>query len=178
MAGGRKVSKEQSREWERRAWELRQQGWTQGRIAVALGVDSSAVCRILARLRERYLRELTRKISRYKAEQTAQLEHLYDRALQAFEMSQLPEVLGGSARPGDHRFLEQARSVLADIRKIWGLDAPTQLEHAGAGGGPIPIVAIEAVRPVGVICEPAGADNGQREAPVALPPGPVESLGE
>jgi hypothetical protein len=30
---------------------------------------------------------------------------------------------------GDPRYLEQARQALADIRKIWGVDEPTQTKN-------------------------------------------------
>lgn len=38
---------------------------------------------------------------------------------------------------GDPAHLNTAMKALADIREIWGLDAPKKNEHSGPGGGPI-----------------------------------------
>ncbi len=38
---------------------------------------------------------------------------------------------------GDPRYLEQARQALADIRKLWGLDAAKKLEVTGEDGEPV-----------------------------------------
>ena len=40
---------------------------------------------------------------------------------------------------GDPRYLAEIRANLADIRKIWGLDAPVKQEFTGKDGGPVNI---------------------------------------
>jgi hypothetical protein len=92
-----RVSKEVAREHERKAWDLRQQGWTHGRIAAEVGLERSSVTKILARLSDRYLKQFQEDVGRVKAEQTAQLEHLYFEAVSAWERSQ------GTARPSAGR---------------------------------------------------------------------------
>jgi transposase len=42
-------------------------------------------------------------------------------------------------RCGDPRFLAEIRAALSDIRKIWGLDAPTKQELTGKDGNPISV---------------------------------------
>lgn len=164
MARPGKVKPEQAREHEARAWALRQQGWTQQRIAAELGLGQSAVCRILARVSRRTLKELSDDVGRVKAEQSERLDFIIDEALQAWERSkrnsssvtrERTEVLGGTEdeqparervvrageqRDGDVRFLEQARAALAEQRKIWGAEAPKKAEISGRDGGPIETV--------------------------------------
>lgn len=174
MGRQRKVKPEQAREHERRAWELRCRGWTQPRIARELGLDDSAVCRILKRVSARVLAELKDSVERVKAEQTETLQHVIDEALQAWERSKgtrktvtRQTVSGGendedrqrttqhaSERTGDVAYLSEARAAMADLRKVWGVDAASRHEVSGPAGGAVPIVAIEVVRPA------AGAEDG------------------
>ncbi|WP_395089304.1 hypothetical protein [Armatimonas sp.] len=49
---------------------------------------------------------------------------------------------------GDPRYLAEIRASLADIRKIWGLDAPVKQEIAGAGGGPVNIAFTDSLNRV------------------------------
>lgn len=43
---------------------------------------------------------------------------------------------------GDPRYIDQLRGILADIRKIWGMDAPKQID-ATSGGKPFAIIGYE-----------------------------------
>jgi predicted transcriptional regulator len=138
---------------ESRAWQLRQQGWSQMRIAKELGIDQSTVSRLLQRISDRVLAELQENVERVKVEQTVQLEHLYDEALQAWERSKQDAVKITTETPpaeregasnatvteevkgqvGDRAYLDEARAVLADIRKIWGLDSAKKIDTTSNG---------------------------------------------
>lgn len=132
---------------EQRAIELATLGWTQHRIAADLGISQAAVSKLLARVDARALRELTEAISRQKVRQTQRLEHVVAEALQAWDASKSDHTrrrqrkseptTGASQtvaeiliepRHGDPRYLDEARKALADVRKMWGLDAPQRLE--------------------------------------------------
>lgn len=43
---------------------------------------------------------------------------------------------------GDPRYLEAARQALADIRKLWSLDAAQKVEMGGTGGAPIEFIEV------------------------------------
>lgn len=141
-------SKEETRDQESRAWQLRCQGWTTYRIAAEIGITQSAVWKMLRRVEQRVLAGLKDSVVRMKATQTAQLENLLDEALQAWEKSKEPAqsvtkrtVTGQGDNPtveetvtqqmkgqcGNPTFLAEARDVLADLRKVWGIDAPTKV---------------------------------------------------
>ena len=134
-----------------RAIELAVLGWSQQQIATDLGISQAAVSKLLKRVEERILRELAEAIERQKARQTLRLEHQYAEAMRAWEQSKADATrkrqrktqggAGGSDstvaevvvqnQHGDPRYLEVARKALADVRKVWGLDAPHQLDvHA------------------------------------------------
>lgn len=49
---------------------------------------------------------------------------------------------------GDPRMLAEARGALADIRNIWGLDAPKKGELSGPNGAPIPVSVEDAINRV------------------------------
>jgi DNA-binding CsgD family transcriptional regulator len=144
MPGRPKEDPQVVRARETEAWKLRAQGWTQQRIGDKLGIDQTTVSKLLARVADRRLKELRDKVDRQRGEQTDQLSHLLDEAMQAWELSQLDAHSGPA---GDPKFLAEARALLADLRKLWGLDAPTKLEHAGPEGKPIPITFIEVGEP-------------------------------
>lgn len=114
--------REMTRERERRAWEMRQRGWTITRIADALGIDVSTVSRMLRRVDTRYLETMREAVALLKSEQSSRLEYLYSQAIAAWE------------RTGDSRMLEQARQALADIRRVWGVDAPTKVAATDPSG--------------------------------------------
>lgn len=73
----------------RRAWELAQQGWTQGAIAAALGVTQGAVSQWLKRVREGGVAALRRRTSpgtppKLTPEQRAQVPGLLAQGAEAF----------------------------------------------------------------------------------------------
>jgi hypothetical protein len=94
---------------------------------------------------------MSAKVKRMKVSQTAALRKLYCDARAAWEESKKPQKSlttkhgpsGDNGEPGkvkeslsalrdqdgDPRYLEQARQALADIRKIWGVDEPTQTKN-------------------------------------------------
>jgi predicted transcriptional regulator len=133
---------------ELRAIELAVLGWSQHQIATDLGISQAAVSKLLKRVEERILRELVDTIERHKARQTLRLEHHYAEAMRAWEESKADTTRkrqrktqpgsGGAAatvaevvvenQHGDPRYLEVARKALADVRKVWGLDAPQQVD--------------------------------------------------
>lgn len=128
--------------------ELAVLGWSQHRIATDLGISQAGVSKLLKRGETRALRELADTIERHKARQTMRLEHHYAEAMHAWEESKADttrkrqrKTQAGSGgtdatvaevivedRHGDPRYLEVARKGLADVRKVWGLDAPHQLD--------------------------------------------------
>ncbi len=133
---------------ELRAIELATLGRSQPAIAADLGVSQAAVSKILKRVELRLLRELADTVERQKARHTLRLEHLFAEAMQAWAQSKTDttrrrqrKTQGGQAgtgatvseivvenHHGDPRYLEQARKALADHRKVWGLDAPQQVD--------------------------------------------------
>ena len=136
---------------ELRTMELTVLGWSQQQIAADLGVSQAAVSKILRRVEERVLRELTAVIERQKVRHTLRLEHLFAEAMRAWDQSKsdstrrrqrktqsAPGDPGGSIaeivvenQHGDPRYLDEGRKALADLRKLWGLDAPQKLDvHA------------------------------------------------
>ena len=116
-------------------------------IAADLGVSQAAVSKISAR-RARVLRELAGPVERQKARQTLRLEHLFAEAMRAWEQSKTDTTrrrqrktqagTGGAGatvaeivienQHGDPRYLDEARKALADLRKLWGLDAPQKVD--------------------------------------------------
>jgi DNA-binding CsgD family transcriptional regulator len=122
-------------------------GATQQEIAAALTISQPAVSKILRRIEERFLRDQQAVIGRVKARHTLVLNHVIAEATRAWHASKTPEPRrrqrrtdGGSGhtqtvaeivsepRHGDPRYLGEARAAMADIRKIWGLDAPQQIQ--------------------------------------------------
>jgi hypothetical protein len=63
----------------------------------------------------------------------------------AFVIEETTEVTGQSGNPA---LLAQARGALADVRTIWGLDAPKRQELTGRDGGAIPLTIVEAINTV------------------------------
>lgn len=86
-----------------------------------------------------------------KVRQTESLLHIFREAMQAWERSKLDDVtirekkvevaeakiegvetvMTTRGQAGDPRFLDQARGALDDIRKIWGMNAPIEIEYSG-----------------------------------------------
>lgn len=134
-------------ERKKRAWELAQQGWSETRIALELGVDQSTISRYLTSLAKRTLTQLEDEVIRAKATQLRQLEHIIDEAFQAWQASKTPEqtiskrIVPGDideegnrgesqevvttrvrGQSGDSRHLKTALDAMADARKLLGLD--------------------------------------------------------
>lgn len=158
------VSKEVTRERERRAWELRQACWTQERIAGDLGVDRSTISKMLARIDRRLLKQVEAAVFAMKVAEDARLEFIIDEAMQAWQRSKSPavakrvtktkagekdpgetegegkhggrsqETVSQAAQCGDARYLVEARAAMADRRKLWGLDAPQKVAQTNAKG--------------------------------------------
>lgn len=140
-------------EREAKAWELYSQGQRQTEIAAVLKVSQQAVSGMLKRVEVRVLAELSGKVERHKAQQTARLEYVISQAMAMWERSKKNAEkttikTGGEngtetsetseGQHGDPRLLDQARGALADLRKIWGLDAPTKQALTDKDGKDVP----------------------------------------
>ena len=133
---------------ETRAVELSIQGWSQAQIALDLGVSQAAVCKILQRVDARVVREMTNEGARQKARHTVRLEYVYGQSMRAWEASKkgstrrrqrksqasasgdgatVAEIVVDEGH-GDPRYLREAREALADLRKLWGVDAPHTID--------------------------------------------------
>ena len=135
----------------RRAVALAIDGWSQHEIAADLHVSQAAVSKMLQRADDRALQDLTATIQRQKVRQTQRLERVVREATRAWEASKGDATRrrqrksegqgpgeGGVAhtvaevvvdtRHGDPRYLDAIRKALADMRKVWGLDAPAQVD--------------------------------------------------
>jgi DNA-binding CsgD family transcriptional regulator len=183
-------------ERERRAWELRVKGLTQGQIADQLDISQQGVSEILRRVEKRVLAELSASVAELKARQTAQLEYVYREAIAAWERSlrnaksvetttepaksddPAVGVDGGSkagptttrtkrtvkGQSGNPALLAQALAALADIRAIWGAEAPRKLAtDIQSDGRPIGLLS-NAV----IVTATRGDDNGQQPARIDL----------
>ena len=143
-------------------------GLSQREIATEEGISQSAVSKILQRLEARVLEELVGRVEQQKVRQTLCLDHLYRESLRAWEASKADAtrrvqrtthagagaVGGGTVaqlvvetQHGDPRYLEVARKVLADQRRVWGLDAPQKLD-VRATEGPFDAMSDEALAEV------------------------------
>jgi predicted transcriptional regulator len=130
---------------ELRTLELATLGWSQHQIAADLGISQAAVSKILKRVELRLLRELSETVDRQKVRQTVRLEHVFAEAMRAWTESKADRTrrrqrksesgAGASLAEltvenshGDPRYLGEARQALADVRKLWGLDAPQKVD--------------------------------------------------
>ena len=164
-------------------------GLSQREIAAEEGMSQSAVSKILQRLEARVLEELVGRVEQQKVRQTLCLDHLYRESLRAWEASKAdatrrvqkktqPGVGAPSAtvaqfvvetQHGDPRYLEVARKVLADQRRVWGLDAPQKLDVRATEG------PFEAMTDAALAAELAR----QRQLLTAIEPAaPIEGPGE
>lgn len=98
-------------EWQRRAVELRTQGWTYQRIADECGVSVSAAYQAVVR----YLEE-TRAISREAAEEVRRLE--LDR------LDRMLAVIGPKAEDGDLAAADRVLRIQERRASLLGIDAP------------------------------------------------------
>lgn len=150
---------ERTAENERRAWELRLQGWTERRIGDELGVHRSTVGKMLQRMEKRLAAEFRDHAEEVKARQTGRLERLFEELVEQWRRScedgvtettvegrcQVDKTTGEivplptetrrtvSGQSGNPALLAQALKALADIRAIWGLDAPKRTDVTSEG---------------------------------------------
>ena len=164
-------------------------GLSQREIAAEEGMSQSAVSKILQRLEARVLEELVGRVEQQKVRQTLCLDHLYRESLRAWEASKADatrrvqkKTQPGVGAPsvtvaqfvvetqhGDPRYLEVARKVLADQRRVWGLDAPQKLDVRATEG------PFEAMTDAALAAELAR----QRQLLTAIEPAaPIEGPGE
>ena len=130
-----------------------EQGWSQRQIAAELEISQPAVSKILHRVEDRVSQDVPAAVERQKVRQTLRLEHLYTESVRAWEQSKAdttrrrqrkttgPDQAGTTVaelvtdhQHGDPRFLEQSRRVLADLRALWGLDAPQKVDVRATRG--------------------------------------------
>jgi DNA-binding CsgD family transcriptional regulator len=150
LRGAAKRANARARDLELRIWQLLSEGKTPSAIARDVGIARQSVHRIIRRVEARYHDAIASSVGRLKARQARALEAVLDEALDAWERSKQParrvrKETGRSgtshsdsgngartdlnrtdvqSRVGDPRFLAEAREALADLRKLYGLDAP------------------------------------------------------
>jgi DNA-binding CsgD family transcriptional regulator len=73
-----------------RAYELSIGGKSQTEIAAALGISQPAVSTLLRRVEDRHAAEMAGDLRRLRARCIAQYQHVYNKAMQAFERSTTP----------------------------------------------------------------------------------------
>jgi hypothetical protein len=150
--------------WELRIKGLREQRIAEEIEKAGLGrITQQGVSLLLLRVEARALQSMQKRVSGVKARQTDALWLIFEEAMRAWERSQRADtsitkrltsrstgILEEGAAPrahgseqvttqirehaGDPRFLDQARAALADIRRIWGLDAPSKLAPTSPNG--------------------------------------------
>lgn len=118
---------------------------SQQQIGDAYDVTQQRISSLAARIDKWLAPQLMEQIRELKAGHTSRLMHIYQEAMRAWERSKTPgkqrTVKHGKDgvertrvtrfQSGDPRYLDQARAALAEIRKIWGADAPLKVEHSG-----------------------------------------------
>ena len=118
---------------EAKAWELKQQHWSNSRIAAELKVNPSTITRILDRLEKQYRAETAADVEAVKSRQIAQLERIAAEAFEGWIRSQRDAVttketadgveVTRKGQAGTAEFLKTVMQAMADVRKILGLDA-------------------------------------------------------
>jgi DNA-binding MarR family transcriptional regulator len=148
-----------------RALELSVRGFTQVEIAAELGVTQAAVSKILNRIETRVLKDRIALVERQRTRQTLRLEHLYSEGMRAWERSksdstrrrqrklqdgrkQGPTIaeLVVESEHGNPQFLEVARKALADLRRLWGINAPEDVNVAAPPENPYADLTHEELR--------------------------------
>lgn len=82
---------------------------------------------MLRRVEKRLLAGMVERAERVKLRATAALEKTVAEAWAAWERTKLPTPTCPAPR-GDLGCLQEARAAIADLRKVWGTDAPTRTE--------------------------------------------------
>jgi hypothetical protein len=115
-------------------------------------MSQPTVSKLLARADERALADLSSRVERQKVRQSQRLERVFAESMRAWERSKEDTTKrrqrqtardGGTnagagnqsvaevvveTKHGDPRYLETARKAMGDLRSIWGLDAPQQVD--------------------------------------------------
>lgn len=147
-------SREQARERELRAWELRKQGLTERAIADDLGVSQPAVNKMLQKTRAAFLDKIEGAIREELALQVGHLHYVIEQALEAWRDSKKPKKVvvtkktknlpglikeestaSNETRLGDPRYFDSAMEAMAEVRKILAMLKPTQLLGGGTEPG-------------------------------------------
>jgi hypothetical protein len=128
---------------------------TQAEIGARFGITRQSVCKILHRHNQRVGEEIIKRHAEIKGRQIGRLEHLAIQAMAGWEASKKPtrrikrrtteSKSGGEETlektvtrgPGDPRFLAEARSALADARRVAGLDYDDAPDDDAAAGSPL-----------------------------------------
>lgn len=159
LRGAARTSKARARDLESRIWALLEAGKTPTAIAREVGIARQSVHRIIRRVEAQYHESIMATVDDMKARQARRLWHMVDEAMAAWERSKRPatrvrKTAGRgtdtdgrkgcrgrelfeqtdtrlTTQVGDVRYLDRARAALADIRKLYGLNAP-----ANAPGDP------------------------------------------
>jgi len=152
----RKMKKEEIKMREREIWLMRTEKFmTQTQIGKELNISNSFVSAILTRITKRFNDEFRDKVLDYKYTQTEQLTNVAREAADAWEKSKqaaksvtTKEEDGGKTgkgstiksikeQYGDPRFLNTIITALADVREIWGLNAPAAEATIGTAFGSV-----------------------------------------
>lgn len=162
--GAVRVGEAQARALELRVWNLLSQGRTTSGIARALDLTQSGVAGIIRRVERRYEEMVVASVGLMKARQARILERIADEAMDGWDRSQkaaqkivteegtVPTKGGEDGeidikkttverRDGDPRFLAEARAALADLRDIYGLNAPKKPDESAGDRNATYIVA-------------------------------------
>lgn len=147
MSASQRARHQRALERAARALELTAAGRTQREIAGELEISQQAVQKLLKRAEADALANVRDTVLAQKVRQTVRLEGLYREAMRSWHASR-GEVTKRTAkqvgsgreavtstqiqteqREGDVSYLNAAIGIMADLRRIWGLDAPTKLQH-------------------------------------------------
>jgi len=192
LRGAAKRSQTNARDIELKVWKLLSQGKTPTAIANQLGLARQSVHRIIRRVEARYNTSIMATVAEIKARQAIMLEGAMDEAMSAWERSKNPSKRirkqsgkGGvegragqsnehvetqvESQVGDPRYLAEARAALADLRKLYGLNAPAKSSDGAFGGSATTYVVSWGNSPV--------ADSPVAEATAARHGDGSESLG-
>jgi hypothetical protein len=127
---------------DKEAWDLCILGWTHKRIADKLLLERSTVTKILQRVSTKASQQLLKDSVAEKMRQVELLKFIVDECMQAWERSKQQAqkasktvtekgeertTQSAEGQVGDVRYLAQAQSAMADIRKVLGLDYPLKL---------------------------------------------------
>ena len=159
---GKELTEQRTQHREMEVWRLRVlQNLSQAEVAERVGLSQQAVSKILSRLQERFAAEFVEQVKAHKEEHTAVLQQVASEALEQWRRScedgvsvatvtgrvkateggvfELPDQVTRTVagQCGNAALLAQARGALADIRAIWGAEAPKRAEMSGVDGAPI-----------------------------------------